>query len=160
MGRKRDAHDDQWEAFRGNLPIMLFTMFAWKYLILLIAPKGRASKWMRSCLLGIGILTFTYRADIFLYSSVILLWFIMTKLLYKTRIIVPLSWAIVIIVLYLNEKYNHLRFISAWFEQFVPHYLWFFKNSQAPLLWTNVLNMSFLKMLSFTMDCHWGYNES
>ena len=30
------------------------------------------------------------------------------------------------------------------------------KNRQAPLLWTNILNMNFLRMISFTMDCYWG----
>lgn len=114
---------------------------------------------MRSFWLGLGLLTFTYRADIFLYLAVIIAWFYMTKLLYKTRIIVPLSWTLVIVILYLNERYDHLRFLSRWFEQFVPDSLHFFKNSQAPLLWTNILNMNFLKMLSFTMDCHWGFNE-
>lgn len=159
FGRLRDCHDDQWEAFRTNLPIMLFTMFAWKYITIVIAGQEKAYKFMRSFWLGLGLLTFTYRADILLYLTVILAWFFMTKMLYKTKIIVPLSWTLVIVILYLNEKYDHLRFISRWFEQFVPDFLPFFKNSQAPLMWTNILNMNFLKMLSFTMDCHWGFNE-
>lgn len=57
---------------------------------------------MRSFWLGLGILTFTYRADIFLFIGVILSWFYMTKLLYKSKIIIPLSWFIVIVTLYLN----------------------------------------------------------
>jgi len=95
-------------------------MFLWKFLVQAIAPRGQTQKWMTSFWLGLGLLTFTYRADIFLYLTVILLWYGMTKYLYKTRIVVPLAWALVIVILYLNEKYNHLRFISAWFEQFVP----------------------------------------
>lgn len=114
---------------------------------------------MRSFWLGLGLLSFTYRADIILFLSLIIAWFFMTKLLYKTRIIVPLAWTLVIVILYLNECYDHLRFISKWFEQFVPDWLSFFNNSKAPLMWTNILNMNFLKMLSFTMDCHWGFSE-
>jgi hypothetical protein len=132
-------------------------MFAWKYFIKFVAPQGKVHKWMTSFWLGLGLLLFTYRADIFLYLAVIFLWFFMTKLLHKSKIIVPLAWTLVIVILYLNEQFNHFRFLSKWFEQFIPNFLWFFKNSEAPLLWTNVLNMSFLKMLSFTMDCHWGY---
>ena len=159
LGRKRDCHDDQWEAFRANLPIMLFTMFAWKYAVLLLVGKNNARPFLRSFWLGLGLLTFTYRADIFLYLALVLLWYLMTRALYKTRVIVPLSWTLVIVILYLNEQYDHLRFISRWFQQFIPETISFFKNTQAPLLWTNILNMNFLKMLSFTMDCHWGYND-
>ena len=63
--------------------------------------------------LGLGMLVFSYRGDIFLYLTLIMLWYWMTKLLYKNKIIIPLSWAIMIAILYLNEKYDHLRFISA-----------------------------------------------
>jgi hypothetical protein len=87
-------------------------MFTWKYIIKLIAPKGKVHKWMTSFWLGLGLLIFTYRADIFLYMTVILIWYLMTKWLYKTRIIIPLSWLLVLLILYLNEKYDHLRFIS------------------------------------------------
>lgn len=57
---------------------------------------------MRSFWLGLGLLAFTYRADLFLYLTVIVVWFCITKALYRTKIIVPLSWTIVIVVLYLN----------------------------------------------------------
>ncbi len=81
---------------------MIFTMFAWKYAVLLIAKKENAFHWIRSFWLGLGLLTFTYRADIFLYLTVAFLWYGMTKLLYKTKIITPLAWTIVITFLYLN----------------------------------------------------------
>lgn len=81
---------------------MVLTMFAWKYAVHLLAPKDAALTFLRSFWLGLGLLTFTYRADIFLYLAVVLAWFFMTKALYKTRIIVPLSWSLVIVVLYLN----------------------------------------------------------
>lgn len=140
---------------------MLIAMFSWKYFVTIICGKNSSylHKYLRSFWLGFTILIFTYRADIFLFLFLILLWFFYTKALYKYSIIVPLSWIIVILVLYLNEKYDHLRFLSQWFEQIIPNSLVFFKNSQAPLLWTNILNMNFLRMLSFTLDCHWGYSE-
>ncbi len=82
---------------------MLGTIFVWKYIVLAVVKnKENAYRFMRSFWLGLGLLAFTYRADLFLYLAVILAWFYMTKLLHKTKIIVPLSWSIVIIVLYLN----------------------------------------------------------
>lgn len=81
---------------------MLVTMFGWKYIVLAFVRKEKAYHFMRSFWLGLGLLAFTYRADLILFLTVILAWFYMTKLLHKTKIIVPLSWSIVIIALYLN----------------------------------------------------------
>ena len=148
---------------------MVAGMFVWKYFVKVFvrvkyflrrekvkreAVAKEEQNLLTSFWLGLGILCFTYRADVFLFLGVALTWYFFTKLMYRRIIVIPLSWVIVIASLYLNEQYDHLRFVSAWFEQFVP--VDFFKNQQAPLLWTNILNMNFLKMLSFTLDCYWG----
>jgi len=81
---------------------MLITIFAWKYAVLFFAQKNKVFIWMKSYWLGLGLLLFTYRGDIFLFLTVVLFWYYMTKLLYKTKIITPLVWTIVILSLYFN----------------------------------------------------------
>lgn len=114
----RDSHDEQWEGYRSNLALMVGIMFGWRYLAKFIARiwsfLGDRSKngavrvadleqrLLTSCWLGLAILAFSFRADLILFLGVATGWYFMTKALYRSKLVVPLSWTIVITVLYLN----------------------------------------------------------
>lgn len=120
LGRKRHAHDDQWEAFRTNIPIIVIFMFGWRFIVQLVAPKNKIQALLRSPWLGFTLMCYCFRADLILYLSLILGWFFMTNMLIGTKVLIPLSWIIVIVVLYLNEQLDHFRFLSNWLHDHLP----------------------------------------
>ena len=130
---------------------MLGFMFGWKILYSSIEDFRTQS----SMILVGGLFTlYSYRGDFLFYMGFLMVWYFTTKKFHKNKYIIVIAWVTTIVVLYLNEKYDHLRFLSRWLEFYIP--IEFFENHNAPILWTNMLNMTLLKLLSFTIDCHRG----
>ena len=111
----------------------------------------------RSTFLGLIICLFSFRIDSFLYFFIISTWFYITKLFYMKKLIIGFSWMFTILILLANEKYDHFRPVSSFLDSFIPDALSFIRSSSAPIHWAHILNMSLLKLISFTVD---NYRQS
>lgn len=72
---------------------------------------------------------------------------------YKRRYFVGVCWIICIGLLYINEMSGHFEELSKFVGGFMPE--WFNSDSRQ-ISCGQVLNMTFLKLLSFAVDRHRG----
>lgn len=118
-GFYRSAFDHQWEAYRSNLLTMVLAALAWKIVMHTLSMPVTKHIWI----FGLALLTYTFRVDIMLYGSILLLWYLFTAQLYHHKYFVPMCWIIMLLTLYTNEQMNHFRVVSSWMDQYAP--VWF-----------------------------------
>lgn len=102
--------------------------------------------------LGLGMITFMFRADVIFYLGVILFSYFFSVKLYKNRRFELMKWMFVISTIGIVEYFNRLKELSSWMSDYIP--VEQFKSSHCLLHWASILNMSLLKMLSFGVDIH------
>jgi hypothetical protein len=146
IGRERDSHDVQWETYRSNLPILGLCMLAWWAISPLIEKYGNEKAW----LVGTLILAYSFRSDFLIYLAILTAWYLFTIYCFHKKYFVSSCWAICIILLYLNELTSHFEALSLAVGDLMP--LEWMNGKERQISCGQVLNMTFLRLLSFAID--------
>lgn len=96
------------------------------------------------------MLLFSFRGDFLLYMAIIIGWYYYTSFLSSRKHFIACCWAFMLLVLYLNEQFDHFRMVSSFIEQYIP--IDWLKNSSRQVHCSQLLNMTFLKLLSYSID--------
>lgn len=149
-GWRRDGHDLQWEAFRNNIPTLFIFILFWKgFSLLFEGDKPNSRSWA----IGGLFVLYTFRGDSLWYFSIILLWFgYSNSPAQHWKYFVASLWGIILITLYLNEQLDHFRAVSWWADAFLPSGLDFFQSEHRAIHCSQFLNMTFLKLYSYSAD--------
>lgn len=87
-------------------------MFGWQFIIKYVPGMN---KYMNSYWLGMMILVYAYRADFIFYFGLVSIWYYLTKIYRKSKYVLYGAWITVLLILFLNEQFDHFRPLSIWF---------------------------------------------
>jgi hypothetical protein len=149
IGRDRDSHDIQWETYRSNLPVLVACIAGWSILSGLIERYPNEKSW----LLGSLILAYSFRSDFLIYLAILSLWYCFTLACFSHKYFVSSCWVLCIALLYLNALTGHFEALSSAVGDALPDWI---SSRERQISCGQVLNMTFLKLISFAVDKNRG----
>lgn len=137
------------------MPLVIMSMLMW-YLCGKFLQKYRNQK---AWVFGVIFLATAFRLDFIPYMVFVLVWYYFSIKCYRLKYFVPICWCIVILTLYINEFTHHFYGLSNYISSnYIPFSS--FKIDARQMSCGQTLNMTFLRLLSFSFDLQRGNQQN